>query len=114
MPKRKKAESEGSAPRFAKEQLQSFVERIESCLADKKEIADEIKGLYDEAGSNGYDKKALRAVIRLRAQDAAERAEHAAMVELYLDALGMLADTPLGEAAIHRLHAGAPPHVTAA
>ena len=102
MPKRKKAESEGSAPRFAKEQLASFVERIERLTEEKAGITGDIKCVYDEAGSVGYDKKALRAVIRLRAQDAAERAELEAMVETYMAALGELASTPLGLSAVDR------------
>ena len=103
MPKRKKAESEGSAPRFAKEQLASFVERLERLIEEKAAIASDIKDVYDEAASQGYDKKALRAVIRLRAQDAAERAELEALVDTYMAALGDLGTTPLGQAAIARI-----------
>ncbi|RAI27324.1 hypothetical protein CH340_24460 [Rhodoplanes serenus] len=61
-----------------------------------------MKDVFAEAKGNGYDVKALRAVIRLRKQDKDERAEHEAIVETYMHALGMLADTPLGRAAIER------------
>ncbi|WP_111388764.1 DUF2312 domain-containing protein, partial [Rhodoplanes serenus] len=74
-------------------------ERLEE---EKKALADDIKDVFAEAKGNGYDVKALRAVIRLRKQDKDERAEHEAIVETYMHALGMLADTPLGRAAIER------------
>ena len=83
-------------------QLKSVVERIERLEEDKKSIADDIRDVYKEAKGNGFDVKALRAIIRLRKQDADERREHEAILETYMHALGMLADTPLGEAAIQR------------
>ena len=76
--------------RFAKDQLKAFVERIERLEEEKKTIADDIRDVYAEAKSNGFDVKALRAVIRLRKQDAAERQEHEMILETYLSALGML------------------------
>ena len=78
------------ATRFAKDQLKAFVERIEKLEEEKKAIADDIKDVYAEAKANGYDTKALRAVIRLRKQDADERAEQEAILETYLHAIGML------------------------
>lgn len=86
----------------AKDHLRSFVDRIESLEKDKAEIASDISDVYKEAKSNGLDVKALRAVIKLRKLDEAERKEQAAILETYMHALGMLADTPLGEAAIAR------------
>lgn len=88
---------------FAKDQLQSIVERIERLEEEKKAIADDIKEVYAEAKANGFDTATLRQVIRLRKQDAAERAGREALLDLYLHALGMLADTPLGQAAVARL-----------
>ncbi len=70
--------------------LKSFVERIERLEEEKKSISDDIRDVYAEAKSNGYDVKALRAVVRLRKQDANERAEQEAILETYLQALGML------------------------
>jgi hypothetical protein len=49
---------------------------------------------------NGYDVKALRAIVRMRKQDANERAEQETILETYMHALGMLADLPLGQAAL--------------
>ncbi len=83
-------------------QIRSIVERIERLEADKAEIAADISDVYKEAKGNGFDVKALRAIIRLRKQDAQERAEQEAILDLYKHALGMLADLPLGQAAIER------------
>lgn len=77
------------ATRFAKDQLKAFVERIERLEEEKKAIADDIRDVYAEAKGNGFDVKALRAVIRLRKQDKDERAEQEAILDTYLHALGM-------------------------
>ena len=74
---------------FAKDQLKSFIERIERLEEEKKAIADDVKDVFAEAKANGFDTKALRAILKLRKQDADERKEHEAIVELYLQALGM-------------------------
>jgi uncharacterized protein (UPF0335 family) len=79
-----------SAARIGKDQLKAFVERIERLEEEKKVIADDIKDVYAEAKANGYDTKALRAVVRLRKQDTEERKEQEAILETYLQALGML------------------------
>jgi uncharacterized protein (UPF0335 family) len=79
-----------SAARIAKDHLKAFVERIERLEEEKKVIADDIRDVYAEAKANGFDAKALRSVVRLRKQDADERKEHEAILETYLQALGML------------------------
>lgn len=84
----------------SKEQIKSIVERVERLNEEKKAIADDIRDVYAEAKGNGFDVKALRAIVRMRKQDAAERREQEAILETYMLALGMLADTPLGQAAI--------------
>lgn len=73
----------------APDQLRAFVERIERLEEEKKAIADDIKDVYAEAKANGFDVKVLRKVVSLRKQDKAEREEMEAILELYLDALGM-------------------------
>lgn len=86
----------------AKDHLKAFVERIERLEEEKGAIASDIKNVFQEAKANGFDVKALRAIIRLRKQDASERNEHQLILETYMNALGMLSDTPLGEAAMQR------------
>lgn len=69
-------------------QLRSLIERIERLEEEKKAIADDIKDVYGEAKSNGFDTKVLRQVVRIRKQDQAERQEQEALLDLYLGALG--------------------------
>lgn len=96
------AEIGDNSSRFAKDQLKAFVERIERLEEEKKAIADDIRDVYAESKANGFDVKALRKIIAIRKQDADKRREHEAIVDTYMHALGMLADTPLGQAAIER------------
>ncbi len=79
---------------IAAEQLQQIVMRIERLEEEKKGIADDIKEVYAEAKSNGFDVKILRQVIRLRKMDKAALQEQDALLELYRDALDMTPDTP--------------------
>lgn len=73
----------------AADELRSFVERVERLEEEKKTISDDIKDVYGEAKSRGYDTKVLRKVVSLRKQDRDERAEQEAILDLYLQALGM-------------------------
>ena len=75
---------------FAKEQLRSIIERIENLETDKEAIASDIKDVYAESKSNGFDVKALRTIVRMRKQDAGEREQQEMMLETYMQALGML------------------------
>lgn len=77
------------AQSVAADQLKSFVERIERLEYEKQTISDDIKDVYAEAKGNGFDVKVLRQVIRLRKQDKTEREEMEAILDLYLQALGM-------------------------
>ena len=76
--------------RFAKDQLKAFVERVERMQEEKKAIGGDIADVYREAKGAGYNVKALREVVRLRAQDINARKEHEAILETYLHALGMI------------------------
>jgi uncharacterized protein (UPF0335 family) len=73
----------------ARNQLRSFVERVERLEEEKKTISDDIKDVYAEAKSNGYDTKVLRKVIAIRKQDQNDRMEQEAILDTYLAALGM-------------------------
>jgi uncharacterized protein (UPF0335 family) len=84
------ATKEEPATRFAKDQLRSIIERIERLDEDRQTISDDIRDVYAEAKGNGYDVKALRTVVRMRKQDANERAEQETILETYMQALGML------------------------
>jgi uncharacterized protein (UPF0335 family) len=73
----------------AADQLKSLIERIERLEEEKAGIAGDIKEVYAEAKGNGFDTKVLRKIIALRKRDYAERKEEEAILELYLQALGM-------------------------
>ena len=75
---------------FAQGQIRSLVERIERLEEEKKTIAGDIKEVYAEAKANGFDTKILRKVVSLRKKEAAERDEEQSMLDLYMQALGML------------------------
>ena len=78
---------------FAHGQIRSLVERIERLEDEKKTIAGDIKEVYAEAKANGFDTKILRKVISIRKKDRHEREEEEAMLDLYLQALGMLPES---------------------
>lgn len=75
----------------AQDQLKAFVERIERMEEEKAAIASDIRDIYAEAKGNGFDTKVLRQVVKIRKQDHSERMEQEAILELYLQALGMAA-----------------------
>jgi uncharacterized protein (UPF0335 family) len=83
-------------------QLQSIVERIERLEESKAAIAEDIKDVYAEAKANGFDIKILRKLVAVRKRFAEDVAAEQALLATYMAALGMLADTPLGQAAIER------------
>lgn len=72
-----------------REALKAFVERVERLREEQKELANDVADVYREAKGGGFDVRALKTVIRLRTQDAAERREQEAVVETYMQALGM-------------------------
>ena len=90
MPASAAAEKEQASVRFAKDQLKAFVERIEKLEEEKKTISDDIRDVYAESKANGFDVKALRAIVRLRKIEPTERQEQDAILETYMHALGML------------------------
>jgi uncharacterized protein (UPF0335 family) len=74
----------------AADQLKAFIERIERLEEEKAGIAGDIKDVYAEAKGNGFDTKVLRKIIAMRKRDYAERQEEEAILELYMQALGMV------------------------
>ena len=78
-----------TAQTVAAGQLRAFIERIERLEEEKKTISDDIKEVYAEMKGTGFDTKAVRAIVRLRKKDQAERQEEEAILDLYKAALGM-------------------------
>jgi len=73
----------------AADQLKSIVERIERLEEGIKAINDDKKEVYGEAKANGFDVAVIKKIVGMRRKPAHERAEEDAILELYLQALGM-------------------------
>ncbi|MEN9754547.1 MAG: hypothetical protein RLZ07_929 [Pseudomonadota bacterium] len=73
------------------DELRAFIERIERLEEEKAALAGDIRDVYSEAKANGFDTKIMRKIITLRRKDHAERKEEEAIMDLYLEALGMQA-----------------------
>ena len=79
-----RSESMGEATR---EKLKQFIARIERLEAEKTELMADIREVYAEAKTFGFDTKILRKTIATRKMDRAEREEQEALLELYLGAV---------------------------
>ena len=73
----------------AADELRLLIERIERLEEEKKAIADDVKDVYGEAKSRGYDTKTIRAIVRLRKMESNDRQEAEALLEIYKNALGL-------------------------
>src|SRR3546814_18160110 len=78
-----------SSDNVAAEQLRLFIERIERLEEEKKGIAEDVKDVYAEAKSNGYDTKTMRDIVRLRRMEKKARTEAEALLEQYKAAPGL-------------------------
>lgn len=74
----------------SKARIRSFIERVERLEGEKANIASDIKDVFTEAKSDGFDVKALRTIVRMRKQDPNDRAEQEMVLELYMQAMGMI------------------------
>ena len=74
---------------IAADDLKALIERIERLEEEKAALAGDLRDVYTEAKANGFDTKIMRKIVSLRKKDHAERKEEEALMELYLEALGM-------------------------
>lgn len=80
---------------FAKDQLKSFINRVERLEEERAALNSDIKEVYAEAKGSGFCTKTMRTVVRMRKLDKADLQEQEAMLDLYLSAMDMRG-TPLG------------------
>ena len=73
----------------AADELKQFIERIERLEEEKAGISGDIKDVFAELKGRGFDSKAVRSILRIRKKDHEERQEEEAILELYMQALGM-------------------------
>lgn len=83
-------ELEGTATNknISAQRLKSFIERIERLEEEKKTLGADVREVYSEAKSDGFDTKIMKKVIAIRKLDKAERGEQEALMQVYLDAIG--------------------------
>jgi uncharacterized protein (UPF0335 family) len=74
---------------IAADELRLLIERIERLEEEKRSFADEIKDVYSEAKSRGYDAKIMRQIVRLRKMEQHDRDEMEAILDTYKAALGL-------------------------
>ena len=70
------------------QRLKSFSERIERLEEEKKALGADVKEVYGEAKSSGFDPKIMRKVVALRKLDPNDRQEQESLLQVYLDAVG--------------------------
>lgn len=80
-------------------QLRQFIERIERLEEEKSNLAQDIREVFAEAKSEGFDAKVMRQILKIRKMDTDERAEQEEILTIYMHALGMMhsleqADSP--------------------
>lgn len=74
----------------AGKRLKAFIERIETLNQEKSDISEDLKDLYTEVKSVGYDVKTVRKIVKLRSLDTEKRAEEDQLLALYKSAIGLL------------------------
>lgn len=74
------------------DQLRSFIERLERLSEERKALGEDIKEVFAEAKSEGFDTKIMRQILRIRGMDEADLQEQEELIDVYKRALGMLPD----------------------
>ena len=85
---------------IAAERLLTFIQRIERLSEEMDALRAVVKEVKAEAKGEGFCLKAIAQILKERKMDAADRQEQEAILDVYRRALGMLSDTPLGQAAM--------------
>ena len=83
------AQKDAEVGGIAKDRLRSLIERIERLEEEKRGISNDIRDVFAEAKSAGFDVKIMRVVLKLRKMNAADRDEQENLTELYRKALDM-------------------------
>lgn len=79
-----------TASNFAVDRLKSLIERIERLEQEKADLGADVRDVYAEAKSAGFEPKVMRQIIRLRKMDADARSEQEELLDLYKSSLGMV------------------------
>lgn len=84
-----KAKEQFETGGIAADRLRSLIERIERLEEERKALGNDIKDIFAEAKSAGFDVKVIRQIIRIRKQEPAEVEEQESLLDVYRRALGM-------------------------
>ena len=87
--------------------LARYVERVEHLHEERASLGEDIKAVMEEAKNAGFVPKIIRQMVRERKMEPTELQDHLALLDSYRRGLGMLAGTPLGDAAMDRAEATA-------
>ena len=74
---------------LAADRLRSLIERIERLEEERTAIGSDVRDIFAEAKSAGFDAKIMRAIIKLRKMNAADRDEQEFLLETYRKALDL-------------------------
>jgi len=86
---RQEADPDPDVGGIAVDRLRSIIERVERLEEERKALADDIKDIFAEAKSAGFEVKVIRQIIRIRKQEPADVEELETLLDLYRRALGM-------------------------
>lgn len=85
----KEQDEDAGSPEISANRLKSFIERVERLEEEKKTLAEDIRDVYSEAKSTGFEPKVMRKIVSLRKTNLEKRREEQELLELYMAALGM-------------------------
>jgi uncharacterized protein (UPF0335 family) len=80
---------QGSIGGIAAEALRQYIERIERLNEEKKALQSDVKDVFAQAKSHGFDTKIMREILKLRKLECEEREAAQSLIDLYMVALGM-------------------------
>ena len=75
---------------IASDQLRLLIERVERLEEEKQSVTEDIRDVYNEAKSQGYDAKVMRQIVKLRKMEPHDRQEWESVLETYKAAIGLL------------------------
>lgn len=73
----------------AVDRLRSLIDRVERLEEERKALGADIRDVFQEAKSAGFDVKVIKHIIKIRKQEPADVEEQEALLDIYRRALGM-------------------------
>lgn len=83
------AETAAQTGGIAADRLRSIIERVERLEEERKALAGDIKDIFSEAKSAGFDVKIIKQILKLRKMEPAQVEEQETLLDIYRRALGM-------------------------